>query len=280
MSLAVVFKGAEGLVLAADSRVTLMAIATPVPPADGVQQGFVFAPQVMPTYFDNATKLLSLKGHPYLGIVTYGQGAIGQDQPRMAHGYLPEFERWLAKLKTKRPSVRVVARELGRFFAERWTEAGMPDEGEPMVFLVAGFDVGSPHGRVYEVSVPNAPAPVEQNTDGFGISWGGMTYLGERLLNGVAPRAIAVARDELGLTGEQANGLAARWERELGLSIPYQLLPLQDCIDLSTFLVDMTANVMTWTVGIQGVGGEVDVATITTTDGFQAIQQKKAHAWE
>ncbi len=280
MSLAVVFKGAEGLVLAADSRVTLTAIAAPAPPPNGVPDGFVLAPQVIHTYFDNATKLLSLKGHPYLGIVTYGQGAIGQEQPRMAHGYLPEFERWLTKLKTRRPSVRVVARELGKFFAGRWTEAGMPDDGDPMVFLVAGFDVGSAHGRVYEVSVPNAPDPVEQNADGFGISWGGMTYLGERLLNGVAPRAIGIARDELDLTEEQESGLAARWERELGLSIPYQLLPLQDCIDLSTFLVDMTANVMTWTIGIQGVGGDVDVATITSTDGFQAIQQKKAHAWE
>jgi hypothetical protein len=278
MSLAVVFKGAEGLVLAADSRVTLTAFATPPPGA--VPEGVVVGPQVMHTYFDNATKLLGLKNHPYLGIVTYGQGAIGQQQPRMAHGYMPEFERWLARLKTKRPSVRIVARELGKFFADRWTEAQMPPDATPMVFLVAGFDVGDAHGRVYEVSVPNAPDPVEQNADGFGISWGGMTYLGERLLNGVAPRAIAIAQDELELTDDQADELNKRWEQELGLSIPYQLLPLQDCIDLSTFLVDMTANVMTWTIGVQGVGGEVDVATITSTDGFQPIQQKKAHAWE
>ena len=106
-----------------------------------------------------------------------------------------------------------------------------------------------------------------------------MTYLGERLLNGVAPRAIAIAQDALELTDDQADKLNERWERELGLSIPYRL-PLQDCIDLSTILVDMTANVMTWTIGVQGVGGEVDVATITSTDGFQPIQQKKAHAWE
>ena len=98
MSLAVVFKGAEGLVLAADSRVTLTAFAAPPPGA--VPEGVVVAPQVMHTYFDNATKLLGLKDHRYLGIVTYGQGAIGQQQPRMAHGYMPEFERWLARLKT------------------------------------------------------------------------------------------------------------------------------------------------------------------------------------
>jgi hypothetical protein len=280
MSLAVVFKGPEGLVLAADSRVTLTAVsATPPPPPNA--PGIILAPmQVMPTYFDNATKLLSLKRHPHLGMVTYGQGAIGQERPRMAHGYIPEFERRLADLDGDPLSVEAVARELGVFFTERWNEADMPEGADPMVFLVAGFDEGEPHGRVFEVAVPSAPEPAEQNTDSFGISWGGMTYLGERLLNGVAPRAIELVTDELGLSDDQAEALKRRWEQELSLSIPYQLLPLQDCIDLATFLVDMTANVMTWTIGIQGVGGDVDVATITGADGFQSIQQKKIHAWE
>ena len=48
----------------------------------------------------------------------------------------------------------------------------MPPDATPMVFLVAGFDVGDAHGRVYEVSVPHRADPVEQNADGFGISWG------------------------------------------------------------------------------------------------------------
>ena len=81
MSLGVVIKGPEGLVLAADSRVTLEARQ---------QNG---AP--IPVNFDNATKLLAFsKPHKHVGAVTYGMAAIGV---RTAHSYLPEFEVWLRK---------------------------------------------------------------------------------------------------------------------------------------------------------------------------------------
>jgi hypothetical protein len=278
MSLAVVFKGPEGLVLAADSRVTLTAVsqAGEIP---GLPGG---AAQILPTYFDNATKLLGLANHPNVGIVTYGQGAISQPQPRTAHGFIPEFERHLeqhlAKQKTKKPlAVKTAAAELGRFFSQQWKKAGMPNDAEPMVFLVAGFDDGEAYGKVFEVSVPDAPKPIEQSPGGFGLSWGGQTYLAERLLGGVAPMAVELARDELNLSDQQVDALSARWASRLGLSIPYGLLPLQDCIDLATFLVEMTATVMTWTIGIRGVGGEIDVAAITRTEHFQPVQTKAIH---
>jgi hypothetical protein len=282
VSLAVVFKGPEGLVLAADSRVTLMA-GQPVP--GGIQ--------MLPVFFDNATKLLSLDSYKHLGIVTYGQGTIGEEEPRTAHSFLPELEQHLRKrpkptrrardgtaTKSTRPgrlTVKQIADGIGTFFRQQWRKAKMPAEADPMVFLVAGFDQGASYGRVFEVSVPDTPKPVELHADGFGISWGGITFYAERLLSGVAPRAIEIASDELGLTPAQANNLAARWKTELHLPIPYPLLPLQDCVDLATFLVKMTADVMTWTIGIQGVGGDIDVAAITRTEGFQPVQQKRVH---
>jgi hypothetical protein len=77
VTLAVVFKGPEGVVLAADSRVTLTVQATGALPG-------ITVPVMMPAFFDNATKMLSLQGQPYVGIVTSGVGAIGQQQPRTA----------------------------------------------------------------------------------------------------------------------------------------------------------------------------------------------------
>jgi hypothetical protein len=284
MSLGVVFKGPEGLVLAADSRVTLTAVSqaatAPLEGLAGMPAGVV---ETHHTYFDNATKLLRLQSHPNLGIVTYGQGAIGQAQPRMAHGFIPEFEAHLEEQKSENGdalSVEATANALGSFFSQQWTDAGMSDDTEPMVFLVAGFDEDAAYGRVFEVSVPNAPGPVEQMANDFGVEWGGMTYFAERLINGVAPMAIHHAKNELDLSDEQAEALARRWHSELELTIPYQFLPLQDCVDFTTFLVDMTASVISWTVGNQGVGGHIDVATITRTDGFQSVQQKRIHAWE
>jgi hypothetical protein len=265
MTLAVAFKGPEGIALAADSRVTL----TTVHPS-GTQ---------LSSYFDNATKLLSIQGQPFVGVVTYGMGALGQTEPRTAHSYLPEFEAHLAGCHSARAKVADIAQEVGTFYLDQWNQAGMPvgDPNTPsMFFLVAGFDDGEAYGRVYEVDVPNAPTPLERNPGGeFGLTFGGQHELVSRLLNGVDPQAAAVAQTHLGLDDTQLKGLLADWGANLGLPIPYQFLPLQDCVDLSTFLVTMTSAVQTWTVGVRGVGGAVDVATITRTEGFRGVKQKR-----
>ena len=90
MSLGIVVKGPEGLVLAADSRVTL----------ESRQQG----QPAITVNFDNATKLLSFgepnlnNTHRYVGVVTYGQAAIGL---RTANSFVPEFEEGLPKERLK-----------------------------------------------------------------------------------------------------------------------------------------------------------------------------------
>jgi hypothetical protein len=33
-------------------------------------------------------------------------------------------------------------------------------------------------------------------------------------------------------------------------------------------------EIQNWIVGVRGVGGAIDVATITRTDGFQSVQRK------
>src|SRR4051812_4427612 len=129
MSLGVAFKGPEGVVLAADSRVTLTA---------QLQNG-----QEIASHWDNATKLLGLEGQKYVGIVTYGAGAIGQPGaggPRTAHSYLPEFEDVLGKKHTGRATVAEIAQDVSDFYAEQWRQGGMPtnDPNVTMVFLIAG----------------------------------------------------------------------------------------------------------------------------------------------
>ena len=91
MSLGIVFKGTEGIVLAVDSRVTLMAqlqAQMQLPSASGVQPPVL----LMPASFDNATKLLKVKGQDFVGAVTYGRGALGMSEPRTAHSFIPELE--------------------------------------------------------------------------------------------------------------------------------------------------------------------------------------------
>jgi hypothetical protein len=266
VTLAVVFKGPEGIALAADSRVTLRT------QAPGSQD-------VIFSYFDNATKLLEVEGQDHVGAVMYGMAAIG-NPPRTVAGYITEFEEELKSSTDGRLAVADIAARLGQFYTQQWREAGMPDPVpgtgvDPLHFLVAGFDQGEPYGRVYQVSVPMAPEPAEQYPGGFGPIWGGQLEFAGRLLSGVDPRAAAIAKEHLNLTDEQEKSLQEEWARRLTLAIPGQFLSLQDCVDLSAFLVTMTSAVQTWTTQVRGVGGAVDVATITRTEGFRAIQRKK-----
>src|SRR5258708_16530663 len=95
MSLGIVVKSPEGLVLAAESRVTLLGS--------------------VPVTFDHATKVLSFRGpHDNIGTVTYGQAALGL---RSAQNFLPALE---ASLPPQTASVSGFAQSLQQFFTQQW----------------------------------------------------------------------------------------------------------------------------------------------------------------
>jgi hypothetical protein len=144
-----------------------------------------------------------------------------------------------------------------------------------MHFLVGGYNDGEAYGRIYEVIVPTRPSPVEQNAGIFGVSWGGQTQIVNRLVNGVDHLVTEHVRQKLTID-EQTMGNALREAIQLHtLKIPYQFLPLQDCVDLSILLVKTTSQLMQYTTDVRGVGGAVDVATITRTEGYKNVQTKQ-----
>jgi len=265
MSLGIVVKGPEGLVLAAESRVTLGA---------KLPQG-----QQIHVNFDNATKLLSF-GEPNsnVGVVTYGQAAIGL---RTAYSFLPEFESELVEEhKNKRLSVRDFADFFSEFFLKQWKMGGMPEAkdhtGPNMTFVVGGFNEGEPYGRVFVIDIPKNPTPIEQQpTPGdFGITWGGQRQFVDRLIKGYDPILPKVLSDTLKLQSEQIAQLEQALN-QLQMALPLQALPLQDCVNLAIFFIRTTMSAQDLTVGIRGVGGPIDVATITRSEGLKFIQRKK-----
>lgn len=276
MSLGIAFKGPEGIVLAADSRVTLTAQIQPSQPQLGQTQ-----PQTMllPATYDNATKLLEVNRQPDVGAVTYGLGAIGQQAPRTAHSFMPEFEEELAKAQVGRLSVHDFAKKLSDFFLRQWQQSGMPKTGKysgpDMIFLVGGYDVKEPYGALFEFCIPRNPSPSERHKDKFGIVWGGQKEFTDRLIQGFDDNLPELVQQFLGLSDNQRDGLKTHLKNNLEAKIPFPFLPLQDCVDLSIMLIRTTIAIQNWIVGIRGVGGAIDVATITRTGKFQPIQRKK-----
>lgn len=254
------FKGPEGIVLAADSRVTLTA----------QMRGQNF---VVPATFDNATKLLRVRGQDFVGAVTYGVGALGEQEPRTPHSLLPEFEDELKG--SSRLSVGEFAAKLSDFFMQQWASR-MPKNvsGQDIAFLVGGYDEGSPYGRVFEVFVPSKPQPNEWHKGGFGITWGGQREFTDRLIVGFDDSLPPIVQKSVNLTDAQTAQMKEELKKHLSVPIPYQFLPLQDCVDMAIFLVRTTRTIQNWLVGVRGVGGAIDVAIITRIEGFKAVQQK------
>lgn len=273
MSLGIAFKGPEGIVLAADSRVTLMAVAQQ---EQQVAQSATPVNVQIPVTYDNATKLLRVQGQDHVGAVTYGVGAIGVTSPRTAHSFIPEFEAALAD--QNRLSVKEFAAQLSNFFMDRW-QAEMPPNNSPgndMVFIVGGYDENEAYGHVYEFYIPSRPDPAEQQADSFGMVWGGQREYTDRLIQGFDARVPVLVQQKLGLTDAQREDLRQHL-RQLQAPIPFPFLPLQDCVDLAVFLIRATITLQTWIVDVRGVGGAIDVATVTRTDGLNFVQQKSIH---
>lgn len=276
MSLGIAFKGPEGIVLAADSRVTLTL----------QQAGPEGSPTTLiPCTFDNATKLLRVDGCPNVGVVTYGLGAVGNFKPRTAHSYISEFEEEIERDRAEKKypqgknyTTEEFANKLSDFFAKRWLENKMPPaekyQGPAMIFLIAGFDEGVPYGKVFEVQIPNIPVPQEWHKDNFGPVWGGQQEIVTRLLNGCDPQLLPIVQKHFNKTDAEMIELKRILEPAIQMPIPYMFLALQDCINLSILLIQTTLGLQSYSIGIRGVGGEIDVATITRSGGFQLYREK------
>ena len=266
MTLGVVFKGSEGIVMAADSRVTVTGLGD-----DGSNAVY--------GYFDNATKLFSVGASNRVGVVTSGVGAIGGPEgPRTVHSYLPEFEEELAGGEggSSELTVESTASRLSGFFERRWQEAGLPSEGEAMEFVVAGFDSDDIYGKVFGFSIPALPQPIERNggVGEFGIGWGGQGEIADRLIYGFDNRLTVVLQEAVGFSDDVRERLGEYLGSRLHIGIPVPLLPLQDAIDLCILLIRTTMAFQALSMGIRGVGGPIDVAVITRDGGFEFLQRK------
>jgi hypothetical protein len=261
VSLGIAIKGTEGIVLAADSRVTLEARKPGMPP--------------LPITFDNATKILSFSGnHRYVGAVTYGAAVIGT---RTAHGFVSEFEQGRLSGR-ERLSIKEYADLLSEFFSNQW-KLSMPNDyrGPDMTFMVGGYSPNSAYGELFLFGVPGQPHPIPQQEAGFGMMWGGQLEIVSRLVHGFDPQLIGIVQAALNLDTNQTQRLAIELTSKLQYPIPWDVLALQDCVDMATFLIRSTMTAQRMAVALRGVGGAVDVATITRTTELSYVQQKKIH---
>ena len=110
-----------------------------------------------------------------------------------------------------------------------------------MIFIVAGYDnLTATYGRIFEVKIPSVPNPVELLAGSqFGAAWGGQRELTDRLVHGFDPNLPTIVMQHLKVPQGEQQKMSADMQQELRakltIPIPWQFLPLQDCVDVSIF---------------------------------------------
>ena len=258
---------AEGLVLAADSRLTMT------------------FERITPSYksvSDSAQKLFDVGN---AGLAMYGSAFL---QGRSVSAWVAEFKSQprISEARTSAPSafrdIDVLAKEFSAYISPIYDKQ-FPVGGERPIlgFMMIGYDKAG-LGKLLQFEFPSNRTPqTTHDTTHTGLEWGGHTHVISRLLLGLNDSMREIP--ELKLTPEQQklySGKIAGQE----YYIPYQYFMLQDGIDLALSLVRITVEIERFSFGtneapgeVPGVGGAVDVLAVTPS-GVQWIKQKALSA--
>jgi hypothetical protein len=181
------------------------------------------------------------------------------------------------------------AQRLADFFGDRYDRQASddPDDVSPpaiaaLGFLVGGYDAAGV-GEAWEVVLPDRIVErIATTTEGGGAAWRGQSDVITRMVRG----------SDLELLERLAS--AHQLQRELHsltplldactYRIPFDSMNLQDGIDFAVLCIRTTIDVQRLTLGPvatlpefswPGVGGPVEIATVTAPAGFAWVQRTK-----
>ncbi|MBS1254105.1 MAG: hypothetical protein MAG451_03161 [Anaerolineales bacterium] len=268
MSIVLVVKVSEGLVLAADSASTLHGrVESP----QGVQEG------ILKTYY-NARKLLQIGDFP-IGVLTWGQAYIG---PRTVESYIRKWEhghKWQSRKEYQAEYddsfiVRDVALGLLTHLREAYEEEYSDDQQPVLGVLVAGYSEGEFFPEIWRFVLPMDDDVVNQRPDvdgkpDFGASWFGMTDPIVRLHFGRDEAVVRSISETFGIPESEVRDALQRLEYR----IPFAMMPLQDAIEYANYMLNVVIGRYRFVVGPELCGGEIDIAAITQRE-FKWISRK------
>jgi hypothetical protein len=230
-------KVAEGLVLAAESRMT-------------ISEGNV------PVYYSEVQKLFPLKDYP-AAILTCGSGFL---QSKALSSWIRAFDSELPH----NLSLRHVAERLQKFLAPS-------DPGTTTTLVLAGFNREAVQGFEAEMYKITAFEDGEQNFFDLSESvsfWDGDFEAVTRLLLGRSPTYFE------GIASHVDKGYLKTLDKSVQMNPPYYAMSLQEGIDFVDFLMQTQIQFQRFASQPQSCGGPVDIAVITPEEGFQWVRRK------
>lgn len=267
MSVVIIVKVSEGLVLGADSASTL--------------QGNLLGPdkktqQVTLKTFMNARKLLQIGDFP-IGVLNWGSAYIGA---RTIDSLIREWEHdayWQSREAyykngdgaKEQYQVKTCAEGLLRHISGKYTEEfrNSGTQEKPIVgIIVAGYSDKAFFPEIWRFVLPfdlnkeiHDQRPDIDGKPNFGATWYGMTDAIVRLHFGRDDRLIKLLTEKYGIDEKEILEILKPFEYQ----IPFGVMPLQDAIEYAHYMLSVTLGRFRFVLGAELCGGDIDIAAIT-----------------
>ncbi len=106
-----------------------------------------------------------------------------------------------------------------------------------------------------------------------GISWRGQGNAIHRLYLGFDIR-LNLSLKQFGIDDNKINDITNHCRNNLVMPMVLPAMPVQDAIDLSKFLVEMSIQYYKFSPGAETVGGPIEIAAITKHEDFKWVKRK------
>jgi hypothetical protein len=271
MTVAVVVKVNDGIVMASDSATT---IGTP-----GPEPGSLLVQNI----YNHGTKIFKLHKKLPLGAITWGLGSMDDSSLKvLAKDFRRDLMEGKTPLDVNSYTVQDVAERFKAFmYEDRYAKIyGQAPNKPEMGFKIAGYGANRQRGEVWNLRFGNAGCigPVlEIPEDEPGIAVEGTPSPVRRLIMGYDPEEVEVALRKLGTPADQIAtclDCLAKCAPVLNRRFVYPAMPIQDAIDLAVFLEQTTAQSTRFSQAFDTVGGPVEVAALTKYEDFKWVRRK------
>jgi len=269
MTIALVLKINDGLVLGTDSASTLMN----KDPKSG--QMLVY------NVYDNANKIFNLyKGLP-VGAVTWGLGSI---ENASIETLVKDFRLEISKeIDGNNYSVEDFVKKFKSFIFEDHYEKIFKGTNDPNTFLgfaIAGYSIKDSlklqNPEIWLLDMVNGSCKDPVNffpNNQAGVIWGGQTNPLIRIYNGYDPRLFDLLKESK-IDDAKIKEIQQLIQQRFSMNSVIPSMPIQDAINLVEYFVDMTEKYFKYIPEATTVGGPIEIAAITKYEGFKWVKRK------
>lgn len=261
MSLAVILKVNDGLVVGADSASSM------------VTQGGVV------NVYDNANKICHIHRKLPIGFTACGDGSIGADSISLL---VKDFRSQLEKeLDVQNYCIEDVAKRTSKFLYDDHylkIHGNSPPEKSAIQFAVFGFSSGQTFAEVWETIIVGGKC--NKPTKTIDVNQASMRAFGmpqayQRLVMGFDEIFMKRFLQDNQIPIEEIdNNILPDLRHRFDVGMINSAMPIQDAIDLVHFVLDTTIKFHRFSSGAPIVGGPIDIACITRHEQFKWVRRK------